>query len=165
MKTLVLMRHAKSSWKDPELSDHERPLNKRGKRDAPLMGELLKDEGLAPDMIFCSTATRARKTLQRVIENSRYDCEIEYLDSLYMAEANGIIDMLKSLPNNIDMVMLVGHNPGLECVLQILSGEIEALQTSAIAQIKLKIKQWDELDGDTPGKLINLWRPRTLKKS
>jgi phosphohistidine phosphatase len=165
MKTLLLMRHAKSSWKDPDLTDHERPLNKRGKRDAPLMGELLKSEGLVPDVIYCSTAKRARKTIGAVIESTGYTGKIEYMDTLYMAEPYALIDILKSLPRKIDMVMLVGHNPGLEGVLQILSGEIEALQTSAVAQIKLKIKQWDELDGDSPGKLINLWRARELRKA
>jgi phosphohistidine phosphatase len=83
MKTLLIMRHAKSSWKDPDLPDHDRPLNKRGKHDAPSMGKLLKDEDLIPDLIISSTAARAKKTAELVAKACKYKGEISLNQSLW----------------------------------------------------------------------------------
>src|SRR5512136_1050596 len=101
MKTLLLMRHAKSSWKHPDLVDRDRPLNKRGEKDAPKMGKLLKHEEIIPQRILSSTAERACKTAEAVAEKTGYKEELVYLDTLYMAEPAGIIDILKSIPNDI----------------------------------------------------------------
>ena len=83
MKTLLLLRHAKSSWKHPELADHDRPLNKRGKRDAPSIGQLVSDKGLVPDLIMSSTAKRARKTARAVAKASGYKGKIELTPTFY----------------------------------------------------------------------------------
>ena len=87
MKTLLILRHAKSSWKDDSLPDHDRPLNKRGKQDAPLVGRLDSRKDLMPDLILSSTAKRARATVELVAEESNYQGEIEYSRDLYAAEA------------------------------------------------------------------------------
>lgn len=163
MKTLLLMRHAKSSWKDSDLKDHERPLNKRGRMDAPLMGHVLVDRELLPQKILCSTAVRARQTAEALRESANYQAEIEYLDRLYMAEAEEYLNVLRELPDDLERVMVIGHNPGLETLLQMLSGRIEALPTAVIAHLVLPITQWPQVNGDTEGELIEIWRPKELR--
>lgn len=159
MKTVLLMRHAKSSWKHPELSDRDRPLNKRGEKDAPRMGKLLKHKDVIPQRIYTSTAIRACKTAEAVAEKVGYEKEIIYLDTLYMAEPSAIVDSIKETPDDIKRVLVVGHNPGMEGLVQILSRKVESLSTAAIAVIKLPIKSWKELDMNTEGKLQKFWQP------
>jgi phosphohistidine phosphatase len=164
MKTLLLMRHAKSSWKEHGLEDHERPLNKRGKKDAPLMGKFIFDRELIPQTILASTAERAKKTAEAFVESSGYSGEVELLHSFYLGEPYQYIEALQSLPDEVERVMVIGHNPGLEGLLQILSGRVESLTTAAIAHLSLPIKSWKELDENTDGELVELWRPRDLKE-
>ncbi len=164
MKTLLLMRHAKSSWKDTELADHERPLNKRGRRDAPMMGQLLVDRELVPQEILSSSALRARQTAEVVAETADFPGEITYLDRLYMAEADEIIAVLRELPDDIERVMVIGHNPGLETLLQILSGRIESLPTAVVAHLSLPIDSWAALSDATSGELVEIWRPKDLRE-
>ena len=106
MKTLLLMRHAKSSWSDAELQDMERPLNKRGEKDAPRMGKLIRDEKMCPDLILSSTAVRSAKTAQIVAEKCGYGGEIHFMDGLYMAEPPAYIAALKALPEACAAKML-----------------------------------------------------------
>jgi phosphohistidine phosphatase len=160
MKTLLLMRHAKSSWKHPELSDRDRPLNKRGEKDAPKMGKLLKHEELIPQRIISSTAERAAKTAEAVAEKVDYKEEIFYLDTLYLAEPSVIIEQLHEIPDDIKRVLVVGHNPGLEGLVQILSRKVVSLSTATIAYFKLPIESWKELSTSTEGNLKELWEPK-----
>jgi phosphohistidine phosphatase len=162
MKTLLLMRHAKSGWKEKNTQDHERPLNKRGRRDAPRMGTQLKDRELIPQLILCSSALRARQTAELVAEAAGYTDEIIYLDELYMSEVDENLNALRELPDSIERVMLIGHNPGLETMLQILSNRIESLPTAVIAHIVLPITHWRLLDSDVEGELVEIWRPKEL---
>ncbi len=162
MKTLLLMRHAKSSWKDTGVADHERPLNKRGRSDAPRMGQLLCDRELVPQVILSSSAARARQTAEALIKTSGFQGEISYLDRLYLAEADEYISALRELPDTIERVMVIGHNPGLESLLQMLSGRIESLPTAVIAHLVLPISQWSELNAETDGELVEIWRPKDL---
>jgi phosphohistidine phosphatase len=162
MKTLLLMRHAKSSWKDNDLKDHERPLAKRGMKNAPRMGDLIKEAELVPQRILSSTALRARQTAEAVAEKSGYLGEIIYLDSLYLAEPPIILDILRLTGDDIERVMVVGHNPGLEALMQILSGRVEALTTASVAYFVLPIDHWRDLGSNTQGELIQLWRPKDL---
>ena len=166
MKTVLLMRHAKSSWKEKELDDIERPLNKRGKKDAPRVGEVLFDKELTPQMILCSPALRARQTAELVADKCEYMGEITYLDSFYLAEPSVYESALCSLPDNIERVMLIGHNPGMEGLVQILGYEVESLPTASVAYLALPIDHWSEMegkDGNVHGDIIQLWRPRDLK--
>jgi phosphohistidine phosphatase len=164
MKTLLLMRHAKSSWKDPKLADHERPINKRGRRDAPMMGHILVDRELIPQRILSSSALRARQTAEALANASAYPGDVTYLDELYMAEAEGYIDVLRELPNEIERVMVIGHNPGVETLLQILSSRIESLPTAVIAHLILPIERWSDLSLDTTGDLIDIWIPKEMRE-
>jgi phosphohistidine phosphatase len=163
MKTLLLLRHAKSSWKYSDLSDHERPLNKRGKHDAPLMGKLLREEDIVPDLIICSSAKRAMDTAEAVADASGYDSDIIVTRFLYHADVGDFFDVLKSIENNPNTIMLIGHNPDLEEFLSTLTGEMEWLPTAAIAFVELPIHNWDEVGYDTEGRLVDLWLPRELK--
>jgi phosphohistidine phosphatase len=167
MKTLLILRHAKSSWKDDTLPDHDRPLNKRGKADAPRMGKLLRDEDLLPDLILSSDAHRARATAELVAEEIHYEGEIAFLRDLYAAEPEAYLDALKRLGGEAACVMVVGHNPGLEELLQELTGEYQPLPTAALAQVSLPMSHWSELVADLEaagmqGKLVNLWNPKDL---
>ena len=163
MKTLLLMRHAKSSWKENKLKDQDRPINKRGQKNAPRMGELLEEVELVPQLIMCSTALRARQTAEAVIAKSGFTGKIEYLDAFYMAEAQVYLDAVHALPDLVERVLFIGHNPGLEACLQILSGQVEGLPTGAIAYITLPVNHWWEINAETRGDLQDLWRPRDFK--
>ena len=163
MKTLILLRHAKSSWKFPELSDRDRPLTKRGEKDAPRMGKWLKKQDIIPQRIITSTAVRACSTAEAIAERVEYKEEITYLDSLYMAEPAAIIEALHAVPDEVKRVLVVGHNPGLEGLVQILSKKVESLPTASIAIIKLPIENWQELNFGVEGKLVEIVRPRDLK--
>jgi len=160
MKTLLLLRHAKSSWKHPELADHDRPLNKRGKADAPRVGEWLRRQGLTPGLIISSTAERARKTAERVAEASGYEGEVQLEESLYMGDPEDYLEALRDVPDRYQRVLVVGHNPGLEMFLDDLTGGDELMPTAALAQISLPIERWRQLTAATKGLLVNLWRSR-----
>ncbi len=164
MKTLLLMRHAKSSWKDTDLADHERPLNKRGKKDSVFMGAVLKEKELLPQIILASSAVRIRETITGLTQESGYAGEIEFSDELYLAEPEVFLRVLCNLPDTFERVMLMGHNPGLEGLLQVLSGRIESLPTGSVAYLSLPVQQWSELSNETEGELIEMLLPHELRE-
>ena len=141
MKTLLLMRHAKSSWKATDLPDHERPLNKRGKKDSVFMGAVLNEKELLPQKILASSAVRIRETIAGMAKESAFSGEVEFSDELYLAEPEVYLKTLCNLPDSVERAMLIGHNPGLEGFLQMLSGHIESLPTGSIAYLTLPIQQ------------------------
>ena len=169
MKTLFILRHAKSSWHDAELSDYDRPLNKRGKRDAPRMGEHLRQYGLIPDLILTSSAKRARKTASKVAKACGYTRKVKRLDAFYHAPPGVYFETLQALPDTYPRVMVIGHNPTMEQLVMHLTGQIERMPTTALAHIELTIQRWEELDFYSGlqthpiGSLVNLWTPKTLK--
>ena len=146
MKELFIMRHAKSSWDDPMLSDFDRPLNKRGKEDAPLMGEYLKKSGIKPDLIISSPAKRAKKTVRIVAEALGYDNEqIRFVDSVYEASPQSLLYLVCQLPDDAKRVMLVGHNPGLTMLANILGDiAIENIPTAGVVGIAFDASKWEE---------------------
>jgi len=162
MKTIFLMRHAKSSWKNDSLPDHQRPLNERGKRDAPRMGKFLKNHGKKLDVILCSTATRTISTIKRFLQEFDFDGEVFYLDDLYGSDIERYVAVLNQLNDEVDTVMIVGHNPELDQFLEIVCDENEHMPTASVAEIILPIEGWTELNEITPGELLNLWRPREI---
>ena len=162
MKTLLLLRHAKSSWKQPELADHARPLNKRGKWTAPLMGALLQDEDLIPDLILCSSAVRTHNTAILVAKACNYMGKIEQTRKLYLAEPQDYIEVLRKVAEKHAHVLVVGHNPGLETLIETLTGEAIVMPTAALAQIELPLRRWGDVEMNTECKLVNVWLPRNL---
>ncbi len=171
MKSLLLLRHAKSSWKDLNLDDHDRPLNKRGKRNAPRMGRLMKEKGLLPDLIITSTAKRARKTAVKAARAADFQGEIIQAAKLYHAEPEEMLQVLGTLGRGPASVMLVGHNPGMEELLNMLHGRDEEMPTGALAHLEAKLDDWNELysaarDGLSERaalmELKGFWKPREL---
>lgn len=162
MKTLLILRHAKSSWGDPALADIDRPLNKRGKRDAPRMGRLLRSEDLVPDLILASPARRAQKTAEAVADESGYAGEIATQPDFYPGDPEAYLQALRALPDEYQRVMVVGHNPGLEELVDALAGESVALPTAALAQISLPVEHWSEVEEASEGQLVNVWRVKEL---
>ena len=161
-KTLLLLRHAKSSWKDETLADHERPLNRRGKKAAPRMGHLLREEGLVPERIISSTAVRARTTAWAVAEASGFRGHVSLRPELYLALPETYLEATRRVEGDPGRVLLVGHNPGLEQLLGELTGSCERMPTAALAVVSLPIAHWPELGPQTTGKLVRLWRPKEL---
>jgi len=160
MKTLLLLRHAKSSWKEPGLHDHDRPLNKRGKKEAPKVGIYLKDHDLVPDLILSSTARRAHDTAQAVHDESGFSGEINLYPDLYLSDTSCYLDILCYLPEDANRVLVVGHNPDLEELLTLLTDVTEHMATATLAQVDLPITSWQELNEATDGRLQLLWTPR-----
>ena len=164
MKTLMLLRHAKSSWKDEGLTDHDRPLNKRGKKTAPAMGHLILEKQLVPGLILSSTAVRARATAEAVAEACNYSRAIEHLDELYLATAGELLFQVQSRTDeSVDRAMLVAHNPGMGDLVTRLSGQHEPFPTAALAVFELGIDSWRALELGVETRLVHLWRPKELE--
>ena len=159
MKTLLVLRHAKSSWSEPDLPDHDRPLNRRGQRDAPRMGRLIKQQGLTPSLILSSTAVRAHTTARYVAQQCGCDAQIDLIPRLYLAGPQTYLDHLYGLDDNHTVVMVVGHNPGLEDLLERLTGAYHKMPTAALAHLRLDASRWQDVTWNT-AQLIHLWRPK-----
>ena len=163
MKTLLILRHAKSSWGDASLDDRQRPLNERGRRDAPRMGDLVRDLQLNPDVIITSDAVRAHTTALAVADAAGYTRDLVVEPLLYHANPDAILAVLATVPDaTAGAVMIVGHNPGLEDLVERLTGERHDLPTATLVQLALQIDAWDELDASTRATLVDLWRPKEL---
>lgn len=164
-KHLLIMRHAKSSWAEEGLSDFDRPLNKRGKRVAPEMARYVFLQGLVPDMVVSSSANRAQKTAKIFVKNCE-GCQAEQLtltDDFYHAPASIYLERLQQISDeSINIVLFVGHNPGLESLVEILHGEWEQMPTSAVAHFEIQAESWDEVNEHPSAILKNLWRPKDL---
>ncbi len=161
MKTLLLLRHAKSSWSDPALRDFYRPLNKRGLKAAPLIGRFMRKRKLRPDLILSSPANRARQTTELVVEAAGLETEPRFNESLYEASAVQLLEIVSQVGDDAGEVMLVGHNPGLEDLLVSLTGEARRMPTAALARISLDIERWSEVR-ETGGQLEWLVKPKEL---
>lgn len=166
-RTLLLMRHGKSSWKEKGLADEKRPLKKRGEEAAAKIGKMLKVNDMLPDLILSSPAKRAKSTAEIVAKECDYKHKIEFVDSFYMAEPNTYIARLKEVPAKVKCVLVVGHNPGLEAFLQMLDGHINAMPTGSLAIIKLNLQDWDEFSTESQGSITAFWDPeqKEAKKS
>lgn len=144
------------------LSDHERPLNKRGKRDAPRMGTLLAEKNLMPNLIITSSAERALTTAEWVALNSGYEQEIVVTRDLYHGDPENYLDVLRERGEPHECVMVVGHNPGMEAFVEDLTGSYQQMPTATLVQIELPLDSWTDFTEDVTGDLIDLWRPKEL---
>lgn len=171
MKTLLLLRHAKSDWGDFDLKDFERPLAKRGQKDAPRMGAVLKNFGLVPDQIISSPAERARQTSQLVAKHCGYTGKIDWDTSFYGAGSEDLFNALHRLPPLVETALLVGHNPAMEeTASELLSGrhadwddEVSiTIPTAGLLCLELHIVDWSVLE---PGDAALRWYliPRLVK--
>jgi len=144
MKKLLLLRHAKSSWEDASLPDFERPLNERGLRAAPLIGEYIARHKLRPDLVLCSPAKRTRETTVLVLKAAGIEPELRYDERIYEASVTNLLEIISQLEEDKTEVMLVGHNPGFENLLERLTGQSVRMPTAALARIALDAERWSE---------------------
>lgn len=163
MKTLLLLRHAKSSWKEERLSDFDRPLKGRGRRAAAKVGRLIEREGLMPEVVLCSPSVRTRQTCQRVMEACCSSVEPKFLDELYHCPAEGFPEILQQLPDDAQRILLIGHNPGLADFLASVSGVQDKFPTAALAWLTVELTTWRDFVAEQPMHLQNFWRPRDLE--
>jgi phosphohistidine phosphatase len=168
VKRLYLLRHAKSSWKDTSLPDRDRPLAARGRRAAKAIARHLREQGIEPELVLCSTARRARETLDR-IEPALVTPAIQVEGDLYAASADALLERIRSVPDTVESVMLIGHNPGLQELALALARrsdtvrELEAkYPTAVLATLMVLVESWQELDRET-AELVALVRPRDVE--
>lgn len=161
-KTLLLLRHAKSTWDDPQLNDHDRPLNGRGRKAAKRIGRLIVEHQFAIELVLCSTAVRTRETAARVFHNWQTPPAIEFRDDLYHATPSQFVEVLRQIAEPTQCVMLIGHNPGLEEFAGQLTGQETPFPTAALALIEPDIDRWDSFHQESRGRLVQIWRPREL---
>lgn len=173
-RTLLLLRHAKSSWDNPRLTDFDRPLNPRGRRDGPRIGIALYNAGLLPDQVFCSTSRRTRDTLALIGPHLGGDLAVTYLDRMYEGSDGTLLDIARNAAPETRQLMLVAHNSGIGTLALRLAGPGSDLQavrwledkfpTGAVAVLDFEIERWSEA-GENNGRLRDLIRPRDLRIS
>ena len=159
MRTLYLLRHAKSSWKDASLKDFERPLKKRGKEAAKSIGEVLKAEKIDDLLVITSTAVRARETTRIALKHYHSTVEVRFEQKIYEASPATLLGIVHEIEDDRPTAMLVGHNPGFEMLLAFLTGQLRAMPTSALAKIIFEADSWQEIKGDA-GTLERLVIPK-----
>ena len=146
MKILLLLRHAKSSWRDEALSDFDRPLNERGKKAAHAIGRYIRKHKMIPDLVLSSPAVRARETTGIITTTAKLTAEIRYDQRVYEADPPRLVQVLSQIENNFCSVLLVGHNPGIEELISLLTGSSQHMPTAALAKIRLEgADDWSEI--------------------
>lgn len=164
MKHLHILRHAKSSWNDPSLHDFDRPLNDRGLKAAPFMGEWMAARGIKPDAIVSSPAERARRTAELAKEAAGFDCPLEFDERIYDATLVDLLAVVSGLSEDRSTILLVGHNPGMEALVRYLTGEMGEMPTAALASMTLEIDEWKDIERAC-GDLDRLVRPKSEMKA
>ena len=145
MKKLFLIRHAKSSWSDETLSDFERPLNKRGKKNIPLMASILKEKEVLPDCILSSPALRAKKTAKLLVKGIGLTQPILYDKTLYEADKEEIHKAIVSMDESCNTLFVVGHNPGLNDIAKHYVGFEQNIVTCGIVEIVFEVNKWKDI--------------------
>ncbi|MDT9691635.1 histidine phosphatase family protein [Streptomyces sp. P9(2023)] len=164
-RRIVLLRHAKADW--PEVSDHERPLAERGRADAPVAGRKLADTGITFDLALCSTAVRTRETWKLAVQELPHRPRTVYEDRLYEASPGELIAVLNEAPDDVKDILVIGHNPGMHGLADVLTGEAEGdaqvrmnrrgFPTAAFAVVGFK-GSWKSLEPGA-GALLDFWAP------
>ena len=161
MKALYLLRHAKSSWDDPAVRDHDRPLAGRGRKAGAAMARFMAENGIAPRLVLCSTAKRTRQTLA-LLDDAIEPDEVRYEDDLYGASATELLERLRAVPDSVESVLVIGHNPGIQSLaLQLADKRDDMAQkfpTGALAVLRFD-GSWSELEA---AELARFVRPRDL---
>ncbi|HEU4388798.1 MAG TPA: histidine phosphatase family protein [Blastocatellia bacterium] len=162
MKTLLLLRHAKSSWDDSSLPDFERPLAPRGKRDAPRMGKEFASRGPAPDLVVSSPAQRARDTTTLFLHAAKIQTQLRFDDKIYEAGTAELVSLVRKMPDTAASVLMVGHNPGFEELIVRLTKSRRAVPTCSLTRIDFDVENWEAAD-DGAGKLVWQLNPKELQ--
>lgn len=171
MRELLLLRHAKSAWDRPGLDDHERDLAPRGRKAARRMGELVAERGLVPDLVLCSTARRAVRTLEILLEALPAPPPVERREELYLASERALLELVRAQDERVRRLMLVGHDPGFHRLALLLvgagdpaaiaSGLLVKFPTGALCRLGFAVERWAEV---APGgaRLLGFFKPREL---
>ncbi|MFN3190099.1 MAG: SixA phosphatase family protein [Aureliella sp.] len=167
MKTLILMRHAKSDWNDPELTDHDRPLNGRGRRSAPLIAAQLALHDLIPEFVLASSAVRVQETvtlLRNHFHSQIGDApEVQTEPSLYLASASEIVSHIGTLHDAWTRVLVVGHNPGMGGLACHLAQDSFDFPTAATLVLQTRSRTWKDAVREDGWNLEHFWKPRELE--
>ncbi len=158
------MRHAKSSWAEDALPDEERPLNERGKDAAARMGKFLRDEDLAPGLILASPAKRVRQTANRVKDAGGFEAPIVEVPRLYFSGPEAYLDGIETVPNAVQIVLVIGHNPDIETLLQRIHRDPVRMPTASIARLRIEGKDWRGVRDLSSVSLVDVYRPKELKQ-
>jgi len=159
----MLLRHAKSSWDDSSLPDVERPLNERGMRDAPRVGNCIYKQKLKrPDALVCSPAVRTRQTMKLIVQAAGIQCPARLDERIYQASVANLMEVIADAPEACETLMLIGHNPGLEELLAHLTKEHRPMPTAALAIIELEAKTWRDVEAKA-NRLAHFIKPRDLE--
>lgn len=174
MKTVYILRHAKSDWADPGMRDHDRPLNERGREAAPAMAAYMKDKGYKPELVLCSTARRTIETFDLVKAALGKQATVKFEEGLYLAEPLHLLERLRRLDDRLKAVMFIGHNPGVaqfavdlcaspndEAEEQLHRRMREKFSTCALAVVKVPVKAWRDVRAGV-GALKDFMRPKDL---
>ena len=161
MKKLLILRHAKSSWEDASLRDFDRPLNERGLRDAPFMGQILRERGVAPDLIISSPAARAKSTAELVKKAAGWRAPIRIDERIYEASQQTLFSIIAGIVNDVSTCVLVGHNPGMEGIIKLLTGTSPDMPTASVAVVEFDIDSWSKAEPGNGG-LIEVLRPKEM---
>jgi phosphohistidine phosphatase len=161
-KRLALLRHAKSSWADSGLADTDRPLSSRGRGAATRIGRYIRDEGIMPDLVLCSSAVRTRQTLERLELDA--DVVVEVEDELYGAGAAQLLRRIRGIPESVASALVIGHNPGIHDLAIGLAGDarLGSFPTGALAELSVPTGTWDRL-GEGGATLHAFVTPRELE--
>ena len=164
MKTIYLLRHAKSSWDNPQLDDFERPLNKRGHVDAPLMGNVMEKMNILPDLIISSPAIRASMTARFVADAINYPLEkIHYNENIYESGQNELLEVIYTVDDAVDKLMLVGHNPSFTYFAHYLAKfDVNNIPTCDLFGAELNISYWTKIKKNC-GKVLFYEYPKKYK--
>jgi len=161
MKRLYVLRHAKSSWDDTRLDDLDRPLNDRGEHAAPMMGRVMSEKGFEPDAIVASPAMRAKTTAELARSGGEFKAAIRFDERIYEAGVQMLIDVISETDEADASLMIVGHNPGMEALIRVLTGKTTAMPTAALAVIDLGINKWRDIGPDS-GTLVDVLCPKEI---
>lgn len=147
MKSILLIRHAKSSWENFSVSDFDRPLNERGKEDAPEMARRMKENNIVPDWVLVSTAKRTRKTAEYFIKQWHTQPDaVHYLDELYLASPATLMNVLKGIPDSVNTVAVIAHNNGLtDFANELCDVKIDNIPTCGIYAVRAAINSWQQI--------------------
>lgn len=142
MRTLYLLRHAKSSWDDTSMRDFERPLANNGRKACATIGDFIQEKGIDFDLVLVSTALRTRETIELIKERAKFSGEVRYDERIYEATVPQLLEIISQVDNECESVLIVGHNPGLEELLSLLTGEQHRVTTANFAKIKVNAPKW-----------------------
>lgn len=162
IRHLLLMRHAKSDWGDMSLSDHDRPLNARGSRDAPRMARWIAEIGYVPDLVLSSSSQRTRDTMELMNQTWSREVQASFCHSLYLAAPETISRTIQSDGCGVGCLMVLAHNPGISHFASLLAQQSIDMPTAAIAVFEVLLNDWSQLSAHGPAKLIDYMRPKAL---